>query len=131
MQCMFFYHIHNRFSCGICRFSGIRKFIMFACVHGSSKYIYIHLYVVSVGETVMTSIRIFCLDIVNIAFSFFFIFNMKNIPDKSWSFDFWNLEFAILYYGFVEEFDQKGEGRRWKVEGRRWFFLLVWIVYII
>lgn len=122
---MFFYHVHNGFACSICRFSCIRKFVVFACVHGSSEDIQIHLYVVSVRETVMTGIRIFCLYVVNITFSLFFIFDMKNIPDKSWSFDLGYFEFAILYYGFVEEFCQKDwkELKDWKVQrykGRKW-----------
>ncbi len=43
---------------------------------------------------------------------------MKNIPDKSWSFDFGKLVFQVFFDCFVEEF-QFVEGRRWKVEGER------------
>ena len=119
MQSIFFYHAHNGFPSSVCRFSCIRDFVVFAAVCRSSENIKIHLHFVSVCKTVMTSIRIFLFYLVNVTFSFFFVFTMKNIPDKSWSFDFGKLVFQVFFDCFVEEF-QFVEGRRWKVEGERY-----------
>jgi len=52
----------------------------------------------------MTGIGIFFLYFLDMLFSFFLIFYMKNISDKSRSLDFRNLVFAMIIDSFVKRF---------------------------
>gem|GEM_PF-3173543 len=107
MYSIFFYHAHDGFTCGVCWFSRIRHFIVLARVYRCSENILIGQYFVSICITAMTGVSILLLYLLDIFLCFFLIFDMKNISYKNRSFDFWNLVFVMLLYGFVEELGHK------------------------